>query len=668
MHKKHKIIPYNPELKELARQLRKNMTLSEVLLWNELKQKKILGFDFDRQTPIDNYIVDFYCKELSLAIEIDGDSHTYRYDYDEERQRELEKLGVSFLRFDDLEVKRNMWNVLRVIEDWVERKKPTPDPSQEGNQRKPTPYLSREGNQRKPTPGPSREGNSKRYISTPILIGSVPLGGDYPVRIQSMTNTNTLDTRATVAQCIRIIEAGADFVRITAQGVKEAENLANIKSELRKAGFETPLIADIHFNPAAAEVAAGIVEKIRINPGNYVDKRASFIKAEFTEKEYAEELERIHARIVPLLKICTANATAVRIGVNHGSLSDRIMTRYGNTPEGMAVSAMEFIKILRAENFHSLVLSMKSSDTAVIIKATRLLTDMMTAGGFAYPLHLGVTEAGEGEDGRMRSAAGIGALLSEGIGDTIRVSLSEAPENEIPVAKEILRAIAGPDGRIKEPSERLEFKNHLKPYKPEVFTAEKETFLDENGNITNVTISTFNPYEKFVIRKNTGTTILNPVFSENDPEKLAIDIGSILGKYFITKQADGVCISNKGTVRSEKLRELAFSLLQSTEARITRVTYLSCPTCGRTKFDLQDAVKEVKQMTGHLSGIRIAIMGCIVNGPGEMAGSDYGYVGAAPGKVHIYRGMEPVLKNVPQKDAAKELLRIIEEDTGNKPS
>jgi (E)-4-hydroxy-3-methylbut-2-enyl-diphosphate synthase len=259
---------------------------------------------------------------------------------------------------------------------------------------------------------PSGEGNLKRYISTPVLIGSVPLGGSYPVRIQSMTNTNTLDTGATVLQCLRIIEAGADFVRITAQGVKEAQNLANIKSELRKAGKDTPLIADIHFNPAAAEVAAGIVEKVRINPGNYVDKRASFTKIEFTEKEYGEELERIHARIVPLLKICTANRTAVRIGVNHGSLSDRIMTRYGNTPEGMAVSAMEFIKIFRAENFHSLVLSMKSSDTGVMIKATRLLADMMTSGGFAYPLHLGVTEAGEGEDGRMRSAAGIGALLS----------------------------------------------------------------------------------------------------------------------------------------------------------------------------------------------------------------------------------------------------------------
>jgi (E)-4-hydroxy-3-methylbut-2-enyl-diphosphate synthase len=515
---------------------------------------------------------------------------------------------------------------------------------------------------------PSRQGNLKRYISTPIFIGSVPLGGNYPVRIQSMTNTDTLDTRATVEQCIRIIEAGADFVRITAQGVKEAENLANIKSELRKAGFDTPLIADIHFNPAVAEVAAGIVEKIRINPGNYVDKRATFTKIEFTEKEYGEELERIHSRLLPLIRICTANKTAVRIGVNHGSLSDRIMTRYGNTPEGMAVSAMEFIRIFRAENFHSLVLSMKSSDTAVMIKATRQLADMMAANSYTYPLHLGVTEAGEGEDGRIRSAAGIGALLSEGIGDTIRVSLSETPENEIPVAKEILHAVTGSEGRIKEPSERLEFKNHRKPYKPEVCNFENGKFIDENGNVTNVTIFTFNPYEKYVIPKKAGKLILNPVFHENDPEKLAIDLGSILGKYFITKRADGICITNKGTVHGEKLRELAFSLLQSTEARITRVTYLSCPTCGRTKFNLQEAVKEVKQITGHLSGIRIAIMGCIVNGPGEMAGSDYGYVGAAPGKVHIYRGMEPVLKNVDQEEAAKELLRIIEEDMKGKQS
>ncbi len=262
------------------------------------------------------------------------------------------------------------------------------------------------------TSSPSQGGRrGSSYTSSEISIGSVLLGGTHPVRVQSMTNTNTLDTAASVAQCIRIIEAGADFVRLTAQGINEARNLANIKSELRKSGFDTPLIADIHFNPSVAEVAARIVEKVRINPGNYADKRASFRKVEFTEKEYEEELERIHSRVLPLINICSENNTAIRIGVNHGSLSDRIMTRYGNTPEGMAISAMEFIRIFRSENFHRLVLSMKSSDTGVMIKATRMLADMMTSEGFAYPLHLGVTEAGEGEDGRIRSAAGIGALL-----------------------------------------------------------------------------------------------------------------------------------------------------------------------------------------------------------------------------------------------------------------
>ncbi|MFN8240014.1 MAG: (E)-4-hydroxy-3-methylbut-2-enyl-diphosphate synthase, partial [Bacteroidales bacterium] len=278
---------------------------------------------------------------------------------------------------------------------------------------------------------------SLRY-SSPVQIGNLMLGGTNPVRIQSMTNTDTLDTDASVAQCIRIIEAGADLVRLTAQGVKEAENLANIRDALRKAGYNTPLIADIHFSPEAAELAAAIVEKVRINPGNYVDKRASFRKVELTENEYNEELERIHQRLLPLVDICARNRTAIRIGVNHGSLSDRIMTRFGNTPEGMAVSAMEFIRIMRSENFHNLVLSMKSSDTAVMIEATRLLVKKMTGEGYYYPLHLGVTEAGEGEDGRIRSAAGIGALLAEGIGDTVRVSLSEDPEKEIPVARAIV--------------------------------------------------------------------------------------------------------------------------------------------------------------------------------------------------------------------------------------
>ncbi len=646
MPSKRKIIPYDPNLKELASQLRKNMTLSEVLLWNELKQKKILGYDFDRQRPIDKFIVDFYCKKLNLAIEIDGDTHIFRYDYDEERQRVLEKLGVHFLRFEDIEVKKNMSNVLRVIEDWIKRKEPTPDPSREGSRRE------------EPTGGASPV-----YNSSPILIGLIPTGGSFPIRLQSMTNTDTLDTKASVAQCIRIIEAGADFVRLTAQGVQEAENLANIKSGLRKAGYDTPLIADIHFNPAAAEVAARIVEKVRINPGNYADKRASFSKVVLTDREYSEELERIHSRLMPLIKICKENNTAVRIGVNHGSLSDRIMTRYGNTPEGMAISALEFIRIFRAENLNKLVLSMKSSDTVVMVRATRELVRMMTDEGFSYPIHLGVTEAGEGEDGRIRSAAGIGALLAEGIGDTIRVSLSEDPEKEIPVAKEIISFLGGQDGRVRIPAQKLEFKARKSVYKPEVLVKETGRLLTESGKQYRGKVITFNAGSFPAIpKKSKEKVILNAIFNEADPIKLAIDAATILGRYFILKQADGICITNNGAVQGEKLKELSFAILQATEARITRTRYISCPTCGRTRFNLQDAVKEVKAVTGNLKGLKIAVMGCIVNGPGEMAGADYGYVGTAEGKVHIYRGTVAVLKNIPQERAAEELLRLIEED------
>lgn len=620
-----------------------------------------------------------------------------------------------------------------------------------------------------------RKSNDHRgsdYISAVVFIGNVPLGGNNPIRIQSMTNTNTLDTKASVAQCIRIIEAGADYVRLTAQGVKESENLAVIKKELRKAGFSTPLIADIHFNPAAAETAARLVEKVRINPGNYADKRASFQNHELTEKEYREELDKIHSKLLPLINICRENKTVIRIGINHGSLSDRIMSRFGNTPEGMVVSAMEFIRIFRTENFNDLVLSMKSSENSVMMEATRRLVREFKSEGLSYPLHLGVTEAGEGEDGRIRSAAGIGSLLSEGIGDTIRVSLSEDPEKEIPVAKmiagfyprgvtalnpvgpvrftspltkpDLLKKIHGPlvisnmssytaidkdaykdagfiqDDESKEirrtdysadmiiartmPENLPEEVSLVLPYRiwydvrdhnrifplfsPETFHESEYSsdklnvlltgphfntgYLKKPDPATTLIIFTFDPgKEKYapdhflnVLEENklSFNVILNPVFHENNPEELQIKAASLLGRYVEDKRAAGISVTNTGTINFRDVTALAFSILQCTGTRITRTIYLSCPTCGRTKFNLQESVRKVKEVTGHLKGLKIAVMGCIVNGPGEMAGADYGYVGAANGKVHIYRGTTPVLKNIPEEDAAKELLKLIERD------
>ena len=521
------------------------------------------------------------------------------------------------------------------------------------------------------------------YRSEIIQIGSLSMGGDLPVRVQSMTNTDTLDTASSVSQSIRIIEAGGELVRLTAQGVREAENLKNIKRELRKAGFDTPLCADIHFNPAAAEVAARIVEKVRINPGNYADKRASFIRQELTESEYMAELGRIRERLLPLIRICTENGTAVRIGVNHGSLSDRIMTRFGNTPEGMAVSAIEFMKIFRDEGFRSLVVSMKSSDTRVMVESNRLLVRMMSEEGMHFPVHLGITEAGEGEDGRIISAAGIGTLLAEGIGDTVRVSLSEAPEKEIPVAMDIIRAVAGPAGRVKRPSPALPARKSGVRYYPQVYSEkgavfhkEKDgsvtdeqggIFVNEKGGLHEVEVVTLGADELMKCNNlQAYDAILNPVFNEDDPEKLAISAGALLGRFFIARQPAGLCITNGGKIRGEALRRLAFSILQATEARITRTRYISCPTCGRTKFNLEEAVRRVKAGTSHLTGMKIAVMGCIVNGPGEMAGADYGYVGAAEGKVHIYRGTEAVLKNVPEADALMRLLEIIEKDQASR--
>ena len=587
------------------------------------------------------------------------------------------------------------------------------------------------------------------YISSEVFIGSVSMGANNPIRIQSMTNTDTADAKASAAQCLKIIEAGADFVRLTAQGIKEAENLTVIKKELRKAGFDTPLIADIHFNPAAAETAARIVEKIRINPGNYADKRASFENLELTEKEYNEELERIHARLLPLINICRENNTAVRIGINHGSLSDRIMNRYGNTPLGMVASAMEFIKIFRAENFNNLVLSMKSSDASVMIEATRALAGEMQREKMSYPLHLGVTEAGEGEDGRVRSAVGIGTLLSEGIGDTIRVSLSENPENEIPVAKKLAEYYQRgctqnkPSFEFKPPANRpllfrkinapivianetsyhetdntadfiiasdytdklpndasiilpykqwhsLALKNKIYPlFSPDAFHTSAlkhdelnfiltdsrfsiQSFKELDAEKTSV-IFTFNPYnEKYALdvfiktlndNNSSCNIILNPTFAENDIEELRIKASALFGRYLNDKLIAGICITNTGTIDSREITSLAFSILQCSETRITRTIYISCPTCGRTKFNLTNEVKKVKKATGHLKGLKIAIMGCIVNGPGEMAGADYGYVGAGAGKVHIYKGTDLIFKNIPENIAVDKLLELIEGDS-----
>ena len=433
-----------------------------------------------------------------------------------------------------------------------------------------------------------------------------------------MTNTDTLDTKSSVAQAIRIIEAGGEMIRFTTQGIKEVNNLVNIKKEIRNAGFITPLIADVHFNPKVAELVAPIVNKVRINPGNYADKRATFRKESFTDKDFTEAVERIHERILPLINICGENGTAIRIGVNHGSLSDRIMSRYGNTPLGMAESAMEFIRIFRTESFDNLVLSMKSSSTLVMVEATELLVKLMEAEGDRFPLHLGVTEAGEGEDGRIRSALGIGNLLSRGIGDTIRVSLSEPHENEIPVAKSIVKW-------------------------------SKELREEESPSKGKASYS-----------GNPRTLWLN--YAIDDPDELAIKAAVDSSPYMIPRQVDDLVIVNRGSISPGKVESVRDGILQAARIRITRNDYISCPTCGRTKFSLEKAVADVKAATAHLKGLKIAIMGCIVNGPGEMADADYGYIGAGNGKVTLYRGSLPVHKNVPEEEAIGLLMKMIEED------
>lgn len=452
-----------------------------------------------------------------------------------------------------------------------------------------------------------------RRKSHEITVGNIRLGGDNPIRVQSMTNTSTMDTEASVAQILRIAEAGGELVRLTTQGTREAENMDLISQAVRRAGSSVPLVADVHFNPNVADVAARYCEKVRINPGNYVDAARQFKQLEYTDEQYAQELQKIEDRLLPFLDICREHGTAVRIGVNHGSLSDRIMSRYGDTPAGIVESCMEFLRICVRHNFMNVVISIKASNTVVMVQSMRLLVQEMDKEGMTFPLHLGVTEAGEGEDGRIKSAVGIGALLTEGIGDTIRVSLSEAPEKEIPVARQLLDMILE-CSRLRQEA--------------------------EEG-----------------IKDDTVTLRLEASSLEELQLKAAMAVGAI----FIDKKAHLLDIEAEGFDEAT-LRDLSDSILQAARIKFVKTEYISCPGCGRTLYDLEGTIHKIKAATAHLKGLKIAIMGCIVNGPGEMADADYGYVGAARGKVSLYKAKECIEKNIPEEEAVERLLRFIEED------
>ncbi len=527
-----------------------------------------------------------------------------------------------------------------------------------------------------------------KYSSGIVNIGGLYLGGHHPVRVQSMTNTDTNDIDATVAQCIRLVKAGCEMVRITAQGVTEAYQLRLIKIQLRSKGFKVPLVADIHFNPRAAEVAAAIVEKVRINPGNYADKLTA--GASLSSGEYEKELQRIAERVRPLLGICKQNGTAIRIGTNHGSLSSRIMDRYGDTPEGMAESALEFGRICLAENFTNLVFSMKSSNIRVMVQSTRLLVQRMMAEGMNFPLHLGVTEAGDGEDGIIKSAAGIGALLEEGIGDTIRVSLTGAPEIEIPVALAITerynakRAGAKPGDPVEvSPQSEISFKRETIAVSgiggkyPVAVIAEKageKCLLDEHFETLGLLPEQNLPFVQLAEGKaselkkqlqsipagSTQPLILKNAYRTGDLLRFQVDSAIDFGSILIDGGGDAIW-PVAPNIAPEIVNHTAFAILQATRARITRTEFISCPSCGRTLFDIEKTLQQVKAATQHLKGLKIAVMGCIVNGPGEMADADYGYVGAGKGLITLYKGKDVAGKNIPEDHAIEKLVELIKQ-------
>ena len=608
--------------------------------------------------------------------------------------------------------------------------------------------------------------NYSRRETSEVNIGATPMGGSNPIRIQSMTNTATQDTEASVAQAKRIVDAGGEYVRLTAQGIKEAENLMNINIGLRQDGYMVPLVADIHFNPKVADVAAQYVEKVRINPGNYVDAARTFKHLEYTDEEYAQELQKIHDRFVPFLNICKENHTAIRIGVNHGSLSDRIMSRYGDTPEGMVESCMEFLRICVQENFTDVVISIKASNTVVMVKTVRLLAAVMEQEGMRFPLHLGVTEAGDGEDGRIKSALGIGALLADGLGDTIRVSLSEAPEAEIPVARKLVDYIVQRHDHPYIPGADVPEFNYLSPTRRETaavhniggdnlpvviaarldgdmdfnpqfvpdyiytgrsipeqlpegmqciidadvwmeqsnsetkpdnawpaFKGDQLPFLSSCGaslkflfitymglNDEAIACLKYHPEVVLVSQSNHPNRLgeqralvhqmmkeglKNPVvffehYAESELENLQIKAAADMGALIFDGLCDGILLFNQGeTISGKVVDATAFGILQAGRVRTSKTEYISCPGCGRTLYDLESTIARIKAATGHLKGLKIGIMGCIVNGPGEMADADYGYVGAGRGKISLYKKKECIEKNIPEEEAVEKLIELI---------
>lgn len=541
----------------------------------------------------------------------------------------------------------------------------------------------------------------RRRHTSESRVGRIGIGGENPVRVQSMTNTSTLDTEGSVAQILRIAKAGGEIVRLTTQGVREAENMARIREGVHSAGCDVPLVADVHFNPQAAYTAARTCDKVRINPGNFVDAARTFKKLEFTDEEYAAEIGRIREALLPFLNLCRENSTCVRLGVNHGSLSDRIMSRYGDTPDGMVESVMEYLRIAREMDFNNIVISIKASNVVVMVETVHKLVAAMDKEDMHFPLHLGVTEAGDGEDGRVKSAVGIGSLLLEGIGDTIRVSLSEDPENEIPVGCRLRdfattriigktpledapfprpfpgeasreKATPVPGTTVNGPivighdivSDSIPHAWHQCDADSEIMIFDDELPVLLSAEGVDRVARVMRCIDSFIERGGKNPIILRLKYDTDEWEQLQIEAATEFGSLLLRGYCSGIWVDAPAFPR-EKVAGLALGILQAARLRISKTEYIACPGCGRTLFDLQTTLREVKEATKEMVGLKIGVMGCIVNGPGEMADADYGYVGAGPGRVSLYKGKQLVQKNIPASEALTALLALIRADRPN---